>query len=500
MILKMLIILSLFVSCQKKETDSLKINISNDISSHDPRKARTLNATMMMKMLYDGLTRISKDGKISNAIAEDIKISDDKKVYTFYLRKAFWSDGKRISSYDFAHSMKSSLSPSFPSSMAYQLFMIKGARAAKNGNIPVDEIGIKTPSENILVIELERPTPYFLEILSSPITFPVPRHMAGWEEGSFLGNGPFKIKEWNRSDRIELIKNENYWDSDSVKLKKISLIMVSEELELKMFEMKRLDWAGSPFSILPLDGFEKFSTSSSFLKKSLLGTAFLRVNVKKFDEIFSKEGAKEARLVLYNAIDRDSITKELLKGSQEKALSLIPNSMKIKISKKSIPLKKYEKKRLKLTYRNKQRAHLVAQEIAEEWRKKLGIDVTLEALEGKIYYSKIQKGDYDVALGSWIADFNDPISFLEVFKYRNNGTNNTNWENIEYIKLLDEAENADPKKRFKLFEKANNILREEMPIIPIYHMNLCYLKNPKLKDTFISPLGHVDFKWAYMEE
>jgi oligopeptide transport system substrate-binding protein len=509
-ILKFLI-LSLFIfqltSCQKKskEKQTLTINIVEDLESLDPRKARSLNSIAIMKMVYEGLTRISKDGTPSLALAKEVKISENKKTYTFVLKNTTWSNGEKLTALDFANSWKKTLSPSFPYAMSYQLFVIKGAKEAKNEKIPIDQISIKTKGPDTLIVELKNPIPYFLELLSMPIFFPVPKNI---DKNSFIGNGPFKIKNWKRQNKITLIKNNKYWDSSSVKLQKISLLMIPEETEYKMFEIGKLDWCGSPFSTLPLDSLKTLSSFKNFYKKPFLCTYFLRVNTKFFEEeLESYEKAKKLRKSFFHIINRKEIVKHVLQGSQIEAFSLIPPTMKEKkayLTKEEafslFEKSNWQQKPIELIYKGDNRNYLVAQTIQRNLEDFLKIKINLRSLESKVFFDKLYSGKYQMAMGSWVADFNDPINFLEVFKFKNNGTNNTSWENPKYIDLLNKIDICTIKeKRKNLIDNAEKILMHDMPIIPLYHLNMCFLKNEKIKDEIISPLGHIDFKYAYIE-
>ncbi|MGE5195775.1 MAG: hypothetical protein ACM3JI_00415, partial [Anaerolineae bacterium] len=119
--------------------------------------------------------------------------------------------------------------------------------------------------------------------------------------------------------------------------------------------------------------------------------------------------------------------------------------------------------------------------------------------ERKVYYDRLSKRDYQLAMGSWSADVNDPLNFLEIFKYKEASTNSTGWENPIYTKLLDDAINAcHLKERLDLLKTSEELLMEEMPIIPLFHVTFLYLKKETLKDIVLSSLGHLDVRWASM--
>ncbi|MCB1109258.1 MAG: peptide ABC transporter substrate-binding protein, partial [Chlamydiia bacterium] len=154
-----------------------------------------------------------------------------------------------------------------------------------------------------------------------------------------------------------------------------------------------------------------------------------------------------------------------------------------------------------LLYAAGDRNHKMAQALQSQWKEVLGITVELEAEETKVYFSRISNQDYQLSIGSWIADFADPINFLDVFKTKSVGTNNTHWENVVYEQLLDQSnQTLDVNQRQALLCKAEEILISEMPVIPLFTYSLLYVKNEKLKNVTISSMGSLDFTHAYLEE
>jgi oligopeptide transport system substrate-binding protein len=463
-------------------------------------------------MFFDGLTRMSPKEKIEMGIAESVDISPDGRIYTFHLRDAFWTNGAPVTAHDFVYAWKKVLDPNFPASQAFQLYVVKGAKEVKEGKS--DEIGVKAIDDKTLVVELENPTPYFLELVSLPVYFPVLESVdvdPQWstQVPSYVSNGPFSLKEWKHNNEIVGEKNEEYWDKSHVKLSSVKLIMVSQETELKMYEMKELDWAGSPISTLPVDALNVLRSKGRLHSKPFLATYFFRTNTEK--PPFNHPLVRKA---LALAINRQEIVSHVTQGGQEPATGLVPVSMNVqshpyfqdgdlKEAKACIEQALTDMggvmPTVKLMYVASERNHLIAQAVQQQWRNALGLDVELEALEKKVYFDRISRLDFQMAAGSWTADFNDPLSFLDIFKYKKSGSNNTAWESAEYANLLNEAKKTiDPVARLTLLHKAEEILVNAMPIIPLFHYTLLYVSNDDVKDVAVSNLGHVDFKWAYI--
>lgn len=520
----LLFLLIFTVSCSatsKSPKKMLKINIKDEPQSLDPRKARDLNAVTLMHMLFEGLSRIGKDGSAELALAQEMVVSEDEKTYTFYLRPALWSDGSPVTSYDFASSWRKMLDPAFPTDLAYQLYVIKGGREAKSGESSLEEIAIQTPDASTLIVELQEPTPYFLELLTSPSFFPVPRALdakgSSWTESlsEYVSNGPFVLSAWDHSDKIQVARNPLYWDAKNVRLPGIEMVMVSAETELRMYRDSQLDWAGSPLSTLPSDSVSHLKESQDLQVKPLLGTAFLWINTQSHPLLSHPLG----RRALAFSIDRKEITEHILQGGQLPATSLVPPMMGLSVNgyfndgdlqKAQDLLSLYCEREeveksglasLSILYIADERNYSIAIALKEQIENALAIQIDLEAVERKGFYERVSKKQYQIAAGSWVADFNDPINFLEVFKFKEGSTNKTGWENGKYIDCLNQSilcNNIEERK--KILRDAERILIDQMPLIPIFHYALNYLQKPGVKDIALSPMGQIDFRWCKLEE
>lgn len=514
-----LIVLFFCAACSSKHPDALRLNVGGDPHTLDPRKARDLQSMTITKMFFEGLTRINQDEKAELAMAEKVDVSEDGKVYTFHLRNGAWTNGAKVTAYDFVYAWSKVLDPHFPSDQAFQMYNIKNGKACKDGKASFEEVGIKALNEKTLQVELEHPIPYFLELTALPVYFPVSQKVdeknPHWEADSqtLIGNGPFKMKEWIHNDHLCAVKNPSYWDAAQVQLKEIDLVMVNEEAELKMFEKGELDWAGSPLSTIPVGALKELKKHGELQVKPFLATYFFRTNVEAAP--FQHPLMRQAFAL---AIKRSDIVEHVTQGNQLPATGLIPPALKIKgsayfVDGDEIGAKETFEEALKaegltqealpqisLMYIAGERNHLIAQTVQDQWKKSLGVEVQLHAVERKVFYDRISKRNFQLAVGSWTADFSDSMNFLEIFKYKSGGSNNTGWENLRYQELLNQAlEVNNVAERQKIFSECESILMKEMPIIPLFHYTLIYLSKQNVKGVVLSHLGGLDFKWAYME-
>ncbi|GAB4191218.1 MAG: peptide ABC transporter substrate-binding protein [Simkaniaceae bacterium] len=424
-----LIFFSLHFGCFRplpKEKQTLSIALSEEPPTLDPRKALDNISFELIRMCQDGLVRKNLQNECVPSLAKNIEISQDKLTYTFHLRDAYWSNGKKLTAFDFESTWKNSLAPNFPSPMAYLMFIIKNAKQAKLGNVPLEEVGIHASDENTLIVNLNHPSTYFLDLLTLPIFFPFPNEIANFQEKEhFISIGPFEITKWKHGSELLLRKNTNYWDANSVNLDKIKFAIIGNiDTELELFEQGNLDWIGNPFSTLPLDA-NKYLKRKGFSSLPVGGVYYYVFNTK-FP--FSN---KNIRKGLSFAINRQVIVDYIAQMNQVPATSLI--SRLIPGSNTSLfpdgdaeIAKQYFEKGLQelgltyetfpaitLSYNNFKMHNLVAQSIQEQWGKTFGIQVELKTKEWKVYIDDLIHKQFGIARCAEYALIEDPIIFLE---------------------------------------------------------------------------------------
>jgi oligopeptide transport system substrate-binding protein len=514
------LLLVVFFALQKKSKPitpphSISLNIVSEPASLDPRKARTLNDLNVIKMCLEGLTRTSKDLSPALALAESITASDDLLSYTITLKKAYWSDGQLIKAKDFETSWKTSLDPSFPSDYAFMLYSLKNAEKIKKGELTSKTLGVSLLDEKTFTVFLEKPTPQFFELVSHPIWFPIPSHIEEnnprWAESAntYVSSGPFAFSNWQHGNKIILQKNHSYWDADVVNLNQITLHMVSPETGFSMFLAGELDLDGSPFSTLPLDALSSLKRENKLLTQDFLISYFLRTNVSH--PLLS---SKNLRKALALSLNRKDIIEHVMMGNGVYASCLIPSCLLQKqeelfIDNNSSLAQEYLTKAqeedglslqdlnsLKLSFFSSEKSFRICQALQQQWRASLGIHIELEPLEGKLFFCNVSRKNYQLALGSWVADFRDPINFLEVFRNKSVGTNNTNWESSAFTSALDKSyQEKNAFSRHSHLLTCEKLLIEDMPIIPICFGKMCYVKKESIQNIIISDTGSIDLKY-----
>lgn len=449
----------------KKDTKgqtSLNINIKTEPFSLHPGLANDSVSGGVIRQTFEGLTRVNSKGEPEEGMASKIETSKDGKTYTFTIRDgAKWSNGDPVTAQDFEYAWKWALDPNNESQYAYQLYYIKGAEAANTGKGKIDDVGVKAVNDKTLKVELNNPTPYFTQLTSFYTYMPINKKIAekhkNWNTNAgenYVSNGPFKMTAWKHSGSITLEKNDQYWDKDAVKLKKINMVMINNNnTELKKFQAGELDWAGMPLGQLPTESLPTLKKDGSLHVEPIAGVYWYKFNTEE-----KPLNNVNIRKALAYAIDRSSIVKNVTQGEQIPAMAAVPPSMKgfkdntkgyfkdndVKSAKEFLNkgLKELGVKNasdlpaIKLSYNTDDAHAKIAQAVQEMWKKNLGVKVELDNSEWNVYIDKLHSQNYQIGRMGWLGDFNDPINFLELFRDKEGGNNDTGWEDPEFKKLL----------------------------------------------------------------
>ncbi len=514
-------------SCQKKAPTTqaqercVHLNLSGEPATLDPRKGGDVISSHMHFLLFEGLVRLNPDRSITPAQAESYEISEDRTVYTFHMRDAVWSNGTPVTSYDFEKSWKDILDPSFPSVNAHLLYPIKNAEAAKKGACLLSEVGIIATDAKTLVVILEKPTPYFLDLISFCVFFPVnsqiDKEHPDWaynSGGHFISNGPFVLKEWKHNNEIIAMKNPNYWDSAKVRPDLIHFSMISDETTaFQMFQSGKLDMIGEPLSPLPIDALPTLLKSTKLQSHQTGGTTMIAFNVDS--PLF---GNVKIRKAFAYAINREEIVKNITQMGELAALNAVPPILKnnrnhaffndndviqaktlLEEGMQELGITREKFSDITYYYGSSELNGKIAQAIQQQWLDVLGVHIKIEHAEHKVLMQKLIKRDYSIAQSLWCAQYFDQMNILERFKYKTNVKNYANWENSEYIRLLEASFYETGDKRAEILERAEGIFLNEMPICPIYHWGMSYLVQPHLNNVGISPIGDLVFEKLTLE-
>ena len=496
-----------------KNTQTFRLNFPYDVMTLDPRKNSEYVGSTAHFMLFEGLTRMTPSSTHELGVADSVVISDDKKVYTFHLKETFWSNGSPVTAHDFAYAWKSLLEEGFPAPNAHLFYPIKNAEKIKKGILPSSELGVKALDPLTLEVTLEVPTPYFLDLTSFCPFFPVPSKIVqlhpNWADSPgqyFVTNGPFVLKKWSFKSEYIFEKNFDYWDADHVQLDRIEAFVIENELTaLNLFESNEIDFYGA-YCAIPSDWIPKLRNEKKLISQPCGASNILCFNLSH--PLFQNKNLRKA---LSLAINRKSLIENITGCDETVATGAIPPLLKNSQSKiffhdgdlalarshfraalDELGITKNDLETLTLSYASNVNFRRIAAEVQETWRIAFDLTIKLEELEFKILRDKLTRKDYEMAFSGWFVQYNDQMNILDRFKLKSNLLNYPGFENETYIKLLNDSAFAKSgEERFALLEKAEEILAEETPFTPLYHLNCNYLKSPKVHDLYISPIGSI---------
>ena len=508
----LLTILSLAVGCSRNapqknsKSQILRINFFATAVSFHPHLVRVIAGATLCKSLYEGLTRINPERKIELATAKKVEVSPCKKIYTFTLRDTKWSNGEKVTSYHFANTWKMALDPKIGRCFHInKLLIIKNAKKVSKGELPIEELGIHTPDEKTLVVELEAPLPYFLE-LASDVSF-LPIYETNYNLQTIF-NGPFVLKSYEAEKFLSLVPNKFYWDRSAVKLNEIQISFIKDEkTAFSLYEMGEFDWAGSPYCDIPKEMLDKIQNIKHYNTTSPF---WIFLNTK--DPMLKSAKIRKA---LSYAVDRSEIVKGV-SLYQKELNSIIPNE--ISTLEEEYYIKNFTIENAKalfeeglkdlginkedftfiLTHSNYPEHESIAVYLKHNWEKVFGIKVPLRKYDWPIFTTKTRNGDF-AAGGFYLCNLSDDPSYLLEGIANGEGYFST-WSNESFKELIQKSKYAlNETDRRKYLREAEKILMDEMPICPIYIVNNVFTCKKELKNFYPPRKNSSDFKWAYFD-
>lgn len=530
---------SLFIGCGNKtdevmKTDgkeqSITYNLVSDAGKFDPRDCVGVDQRTVINQCFVGLVKIDMEGKIIPAMAEKWEISDDGKVYTFHLNKeAKWQDGKKIVAVDFEYAWKTAIDPTFAFKSIDAYFDILNAEEFSKGKAKIEEVGVKAVDENTLKVTLKVASPFFLNKITQANFSPVRKDIVekdqkGWtlKPDTYIGNGPFKMTVQKPRDEFEFIKNDNYLFAKDVKLTKLAYVFVEEATTaLAGFKTGTIDVLDQ----VPPTEIENLTTDGFATPVPMCATYFYSFNMGKNanGNVQKTLWNKDVRIALNLAIDREAIIKTILKGGQIPATGMVPAGVKTPDGKEFYETKKYFDPKgdvkkakellakagfpdgkdfpvLELFYNTSQSHAAVAQAVQDMWKTNLGIEIKLVNKETKVFAEERAKGLTQIVRGGNECSPNYP-SILDIFTETNlNTVNDPKWVNAEFDTIIKKANNeSDVNKIFENYAKAQDILMEDMPVIPMYYYTNILIKQKDIKGIIKDVQGPIYFEWTYRE-
>lgn len=485
------LLLCVLVAAAASADGVLHIGNPGSPASLDPHKITGVWENRIVGDMFVGLTTEAADGSIAPGAAERWTVSEDGLRYTFELREHAWSDGRAVTAADFEYAFRRMLAPATASPYADFFFVIQGAEAYTKGQGSAEDVAVRALGTRRLEIELTHPTAYFIGLLMHFAAMPVPAHVVDavgedWTDvDRIVVNGPFMLEERVPNAYVALRRNPMFYAADEVALERV----VHHVQEDRSAGVQR--FRSGEFHIVR----DFPSGRAAFLRDELapgivhtgpfLGLSFAAVNHRR--AVLQDPRVREA---LSMALHRRILTEQVLGSGERPALSLVPpgtgnygtparhawadwdRARRVEAAQAKMREAGYGPDRpLELTLRypvseNDRRVAIAAQSM---W-KQVWVEAELVSAETAVHYARLQEGDFDLGLASWLAVYSDPQTFTLLLEAKTGANNFGRYRNPEYDEWTARARSTpDVDARARALREAEALALEDHALIPIYH-------------------------------
>ncbi|MEJ1302388.1 peptide ABC transporter substrate-binding protein [Lactiplantibacillus plantarum] len=483
--------------------------------------------------IFESLYRLGKNGSITPGLAKSTKVSKDGKTYTFTIRNAKWSDGSKITAQDFVYSWKRTVTPATKSQYAYLFSGVKNADEIVAGKKSPSTLGVKAQGEHTFIVTLDKPITYFKKSMTYPLFGPISeKAVKKWgskyatKAQYMLYSGPFKLTGWTGTNNSwQFVKNNQYWDKKAVHLQKINYtVNESTTTTLNLFQEKKLD-----LTQLASEQVKNMKSSSDYTTYPYSITAFLVYNFQDSNATIKKAlNNAKIRQAISLSINRKTLVKNVIGDASTVSKTFVPQdlvkdaktdkdfadestvknstsynkALAQKLWKQGLKETGIKKLSIQLLASNDEPNKPISQYLKSALEKNLdGLTVNLSNIPSKVASSRAQSGDFDLYLSGWGADFNDPISHLQIMT-NNSGYNYGKYNSSTYNALVNKAQNQDANDtsaRWQDMINAEKTIMKDQGITPLYQTVYSYLQNPKVKGIIHNTAGtQWNYKYAYI--
>ncbi len=485
------------------EANAITANITQE-----PPELFTITTTdtvsfSVIRHFMENLVMLDENDDVIPGVATDWKVSDDQLTYTFNLRNDMkWTNGEPVTANDFVFAWTSLLDPAFQAEYAYFGYVFKNGQAFNEGKAGAEELGFKALSDYELEVTLENPTSYFLSQLAFGVFAPLNEkaynefgEAYGTDADKIVSNGPFKLTSWEHESKLVLEKNPDFYGADNIKLDKITMVIINDSnAQLNAFKAGEIDivdrLTGDQVALMKGENYpiNSYDDGSCFYLEFNLNDKYL--------------ANKNLRTALTYAVDKQAFIDSIVKNDSKPASSLTPPTIKglngsfadevgamvpaLDVDKaKELYAKALEELgvdtvELTMISDDTDTAVLYAAFVQEQLKTNLGIEIKIESMPFKSRLERMTNKDFSIVYAGWGPDYNDPMTFLDMFE-TGNGNNHTSYSNSAYDELLGKIRaEIDPATRFGYLTELEKTLMEDLPIGPIYWRAKDYVTSGKI--------------------
>ena len=522
---------SVFGCTTSTEDFEIAVNFASEPNTIDPALNSAVDGAVMINHIFEGLYKWVDDGSGNATLAlgqaKEVTPNADKTVYTVKLRDDIkWSDGKDVIAADFVYAWQRLVDPNTAADYCYMADIILNANEIMAGEMDKSELGVKAIDEKTLEITLHTACPYFEEIMAFPALMPIrsdiiEQYGDQWtfSPETYIGNGQYKMAEWSHNEYIKLVPSETYYDVDKLGPKVIKFALMDDTNAIyAAYRSGSLNFIQE----VPVDEIPGLLSSGELKVHPYLGTYYCCFNTSKapFDDVRVREAFS---LV----IDRNYIVDNVTKTGQKPATAFVPSGISDAPGAKDdfravggdymdVSAEKYqencERARQLLAeagypngegfpiveylYNTSDNHRLIGEALQNMWQTELGVTVNLVNQEWNTFLDTRKNGDYSIARNGWIADYNDPMSFLDMW-LTGGGNNDAQYSNPDYDALIMQAKStSDLAERMSLMHQAEDILMgQDVVHAAIYFYTDKYMSQG-IKGMYFTPLGYYFFGYC----
>ncbi|CAM5796473.1 MULTISPECIES: peptide ABC transporter substrate-binding protein [Brevibacillus] len=507
---------------QAKKESVINLSFENEIKDLNQFSTSDNISFSVLNNVSEGLYRLDEKHEPQPALAKGVEVSPDGLTYTFTLRDGIkWSNGDPITAADFKFAWLGAMNPQ-TSKGGYAFILsdyIKGGAEYASGKGSADAVAIDAKDDKTLVVTLNQPTPYFLRLTTFILYFPLNEKFVT-EKGAdyalkpenMLYAGPYKLTSFDPASGATLVKNENYWDNANVKVEKINLKVIKEQsTALNAYKAGELDRV-----MLSSADVDTFKNDPEYTTDIEFRTNYIQFNTK--GEGTSNLNIRKALQLAYDATILEQV---ILNNGSKAATGMIPVQMSgvdhksfrdlqgDLIKADAAKAKEYWEQGVKELGKAPQLKLLVPDDslskdlgtfLQSEYKKNLGIDVTVETKTVKARNQQMDEGNYQFGVTGWGADYDDAMTYLDL--WANHTPYRGNYENPKYDELIASAKKeVDETKRINMLLEAEKILLAEDAVVsPLFYRGNSFLQKPHVKNLIFHPYGSpVEYKYATVE-
>jgi len=516
----------------------LNVSIASEPATLDPALNSAVDGAVMLNHFFEGLVRLEDDGQGNGAWAPGQAASWDQAegengqvIWTFHLRDGIkWSDGSPVTANDFVYAWQRLANPETAADYSYMIDTVVNWNEIQEGTKTPEELGVRAVDDATFEVTLITAVPYFLDIAGFPACYPVQKATIDangdqWTlktPAEYVGNGPYKLKEWKHQDYILMEKNPEHWDYANLGPDEIKFYLIDDQnAMLNGFDSGELDYIDD----VPINEIPRLLESGALTVVPYIGTYYVEFQTQKapFDD-------PKVRQAFTLAIDRNYIVENITQTGQLPASGFVPSGIYDKEGAGSdfrevggdyysVEDADYaancEKARqllaeagyeggagfptVEYVYNTSDAHKNIAEALQNMWKTELGVEVTLSNEEWNTFLETRKVGNYSIARAGWIADYNDPATFLDMF-VTGGGNNDPQYNNPAYDELVRQFKaSSDPSERFTLLHQVEDIvLGEDWIIAPIYFYTELFMAKPELQGVYRTPMGFTIFSYAHM--